>query len=396
MTIGGNTLTINATNANGNTAGSGITVASGSGANTINSAIALGADQSWTNNSSNALTVNGIISGAFALTKAGTGEVDFGGANTYSGGTTVSAGTLKLTGGTLGSTSASLTVNSGTVDLNGTNQTVGALNGSSSGLVKNTSGTGSTLTVGNGNGSGSFAGQVSNIGSIGLTKTGTGTETLTNNNSYTGATIINAGILELANTSVPALTGTSSVTVNTGGTLLFSANNQLNQAVPPGITLAGGTLRNANGVTQGTAGNPLIPNTGSIGLGSLTLASSSIIDLMGTSVLHFTASNANTWTGTLSIYDWSGTPVTGGGSEQILFGGTATGLSATQLTQVSFYSDAGSTLLANTALILADGEIVPGLTAVPEPSTWVAGALALLAVGYTQRRRFQRKLIVAS
>jgi hypothetical protein len=28
------------------------------------------------------------------------------------------------------------------------------------------------------------------------------------------------------------------------------------------------------------------------------------------------------------------------------------------------------------------------LTAVPEPSTWVAGALALAAVGYTQRRRF--------
>ena len=378
VTIGGNTLTINATNVNGNTAGSGITVASGSGADTINSAIALGAAQTWTNNSTNALTVNGIISGAFALTKAGTGEVDFGGANTYSGGTTVSAGTLKLTGGTLGSTSASLTVNS-TLDLNGTGQTVGAFNGNSSGLIKSSTGS-SSLTVGNGGGSGSFAGQISNIGTIALTKTGSGTETLTGNNSYTGG---------------PALTGTSSVTVNTGGTLLLSGNNQLNQAVPPGITLAGGKL-DAGGFTQGTAGNPLVPNTGLIGMGALTMTSSSIIDLTGTSVLHFTASNANTWTGTLSIYDWTGTPITGGGLEQILFGGDATGLSATQLTQVSFYSDAGSTLLSSYATILLDGEIVPGvMTPVPEPSTWVAGALALLAVGYMSRRRFQRKLIVA-
>ena len=36
------------------------------------------------------------------------------------------------------------------------------------------------------------------------------------------------------------------------------------------------------------------------------------------------------------------------------------------------------------------------LTPVPEPSTWVAGALALLAVGYTQRRRFSRKPALAS
>ena len=34
----------------------------------------------------------------------------------------------------------------------------------------------------------------------------------------------------------------------------------------------------------------------------------------------------------------------------------------------------------------ADGELVP----VPEPSTWAAGILAFCAVGYTQRRRFQR------
>jgi len=32
------------------------------------------------------------------------------------------------------------------------------------------------------------------------------------------------------------------------------------------------------------------------------------------------------------------------------------------------------------------------LTAVPEPSTWIGGTLALAAVGWTQRKRVAKKL----
>ncbi len=39
-------------------------------------------------------------------------------------------------------------------------------------------------------------------------------------------------------------------------------------------------------------------------------------------------------------------------------------------------------------MILGNGEIVP--TAVPEPATWFAGALALGAIGFMQRRRLSR------
>ena len=86
----------------------------------------------------------------------------------------------------------------------------------------------------------------------------------------------------------------------------------------------------------------------------------------------------------------------GGALEQILFGSNTSGLSAGQLTQVSFYSDSGSTLLSNYAMILSSGEIVPGvMTPVPEPSTWAAAALALGAVVWTQRRRFARKPALA-
>jgi len=39
---------------------------------------------------------------------------------------------------------------------------------------------------------------------------------------------------------------------------------------------------------------------------------------------------------------------------------------------------------------------VTALTAVPEPSTWIGGALALAAIGYTQRRRLKKRLRVIS
>ena len=59
-------------------------------------------------------THTGVISGGFALSKVGTGNQTFGGANTYSGGTTVNAGTLTLANTTGSATgSGAVTVKSG-------------------------------------------------------------------------------------------------------------------------------------------------------------------------------------------------------------------------------------------------------------------------------------------
>lgn len=346
------------------------------------------------------ITISSVIKngsgGHLTLAGTGTGTLVLSGANTYTGGTTIIGRTLQLSGsGTLGSTTGDLTINGGILDLNGTNQTVGVLGGTSAGTVKNTSATGSTFTIGNGNGTGSFAGSITNIGSISVTKTGTGTQTLTNNNSYTGATNVNAGTLKLANTTV-ALSGTSGVNVKNGATLLMGGNNQINQATLPPITLgsasgSGMAKLDAGGFSQGTGGSPLIPSSGTVGLGSLSLDASSIVDLSGTSVVHFSNSSANIWTGRLFIYDWTGSPI-GGGAEQILFGNNLLGLSATQLLDVSFYSDQGSTLLANSALILADGEIIPNPASVPEPENWFAGMLAFATLAFAQRKRLRAKL----
>jgi hypothetical protein len=95
VTIGGsNLLTLGA---------GGLTAQQGAGAHVINTKVALGATQTWTNNSTNVLTVNGVISGAAAngLTIAGiagSGGFNFTNAETYSGSTTVFTGALTLSG----------------------------------------------------------------------------------------------------------------------------------------------------------------------------------------------------------------------------------------------------------------------------------------------------------
>ena len=64
---------------------------------------------------SNNLTVGGTISGSgYSLTKVGTGTLTLGGANTYSGGTTLSAGQLNLNNASALGTGA-LTISGGTI-----------------------------------------------------------------------------------------------------------------------------------------------------------------------------------------------------------------------------------------------------------------------------------------
>ena len=80
---------------------SGITVNSSVPACTIAARVRLGAAQTWTNNSSNALTVSGAVSGSGSLTKAGSGPLILSGDNTYTGNTAVNGGILSLSQPTL-------------------------------------------------------------------------------------------------------------------------------------------------------------------------------------------------------------------------------------------------------------------------------------------------------
>ena len=151
---------------------------------------------------------------------------------------------------------------------------------------------------------------------------------------------------------------------------MLGQNDQLNDAAT--MTLAGGTF-NTGGLSET--------------LGTLTLSSNSVINLGAlASIVHFADSSAISWTGSLSIYNWSGN-VGGGGTDQLFFGSSFTGLSGAQLSSINIYSDAGSTLLGKGAL-LSSGELV--FVPVPEPQTYAFFVVALLIGVVVLRRRGMR------
>jgi autotransporter-associated beta strand protein len=105
-----NTLTIN-----GSGATTGITINSGAGLTTINSSLALGgSSQTITVNNAAGLVINGDVSGAIGLTKAGIETLTLTGTNTYTDGTTINAGALVVgsaaaLGGTPGQNNGNVT-----------------------------------------------------------------------------------------------------------------------------------------------------------------------------------------------------------------------------------------------------------------------------------------------
>ncbi len=188
---------------------------------------------SFDTNGNNA-TLAGDIGGAGGLTKIGPGTLILSGTSSYTGETHVNAGTLQAGAAGAFSSASAFTVASGaTLDLGGFDQTLGSLAGAGSVTLG-----AATLTTGGDNSSTIFSGTIS--GSGGLTKTGSGTLRLTGISTYTGATIINGGTLDVEGT----LASTSAVTVNAGGTLTGAG------IVDPPLTItidAGGTLAPGNG-----------------------------------------------------------------------------------------------------------------------------------------------------
>lgn len=270
-------------------------------------------------------------------------------------------GTLNVSGGTLfshdDSTPAfsSVHVGNGTLNLTGTGTVqVGA--GSAGKLyLAYVSGQTGTLNIGTGGIAGtlnaaevqgtsggtvnfnhtnniSFSPKLS--GQISVTKQGSGTTTLQGANTYTGGTTISAGTLQLgAANSLPA-----------GGALAF----------------AGGTLA-TGGFTPGGA------------LGALTLSSSSTIDFgSGTSALAFADSSAVSWSGTLSLLNYTSNV------DSLRIGTNGSGLTVAQLGQISFGGIG--------AQIDSSGFITPA--PIPEPSTYAAliGSAALGAVFWRRRK----------
>jgi outer membrane autotransporter protein len=251
----------------------------------------------------------GAISGTGRLEKTEAGTLALTGAQTYTGGTTITAGTLQLgNGGTTGSILGDV-LNNGTLAFNRTDVVT-------------------------------FTGVVSGTGT--LAQIGSGTTVLTANNTYTGGTTITAGTLQLGNGGT---TGSILGDVLNNGTLAF---NRSDVVTFPGVVSGTGSLAQiGSGTTVLTANNTYTGGTtiaaGTLQLGNGGTTGSIIGDVLNNGALAFNRSDAVTFSGVVS----------GTGSLSQIGSGT------TVLTGNNTYT--GGTTIAAGTLQLGDGGTTGGI-----------------------------------
>jgi autotransporter-associated beta strand protein len=247
---------------------------------------------------------SGVISGAGALVKNGSGIFVLTGANTYTGGTTVNAGVLagnttSLQGNILNNATVSFVQGSagtytgnmsgtgrlaklgpGTLTLTGTNTYSGGTSVDGGALIGTTSSlqgpiANNSLVVFDQAADGVYNGAMSGTGT--LAKMGTGFLMLTGANTYSGGTLIagNGGIDLIADSNLGSASGAVQMgDASSGGTLRFgnTANFSVNRAI--GIGNGGGTFD-----TAGTSSITLLGPMGGTGL--LTKAGTGTLILAG-------------------------------------------------------------------------------------------------------------------
>ena len=259
-------------------------------------------------------SLSGPLSGSGAFNKIGNGVLTLTGANTFGGGATIGAGTLQIGGG-------------------------GATGSLSGNVLDN-----ATLTF-NRTGSLSYADTVSGTGTV--IKSGTGILILTGNNSYTGGTTVNAGILQVGNggtsgslvgnvtnnaslvfnhsnssTFSGVISGSGALTQAGTGALILTGNNTYTGLT----TISGGALQIGNGGATGSIVGNVADNAAltfdrsdSVTYGGV-ISGSGAVTQAGSGTLIYTGSN--TYTGGTTIA--SGTLQIGnGGTGGSIAGGVA-------------------------------------------------------------------------
>ena len=167
-------------------------------------------------NRNNTATLAGVISGNGTLTTLGTGTLTLTGNNTsFNGTVNIQNGQISVDG------TGYLAVSDSTVWLNGGNLSLGTLSAATLGGVLgsgNLSYGATSLTIGANGATTTYSGVLSGSGSF--TKIGNGTLTLSGNNTYSGSTSVNNGMLVLTGSN-----GNGTISIADGATLQVGNGN---------------------------------------------------------------------------------------------------------------------------------------------------------------------------
>lgn len=225
---------------------------------------------------------SGAIAGATSLTVSGTGMVTLNNTNTYAGGTILNAGTLAV--------AADASLGTGPLTFDGGALDIAGATAFASGKSVTLNGNGGTIQVDNPAGA-SFAPMT---GSGALTKNGDGTLTFGAQQTYSGGTTINGGVLDLTGGGGSSGVIRGMATINTGATLRLSTGDAIGYSQPNNlgsIYITGGTLV-VNTTANQTLGGATITMTG----GAITGLTGGNLDFFGGSSALNTYSSPTTAT----------------------------------------------------------------------------------------------------
>ncbi len=372
----------------------GITHSASSGTSTLNVDVILGASQTWINNSSTALSINGstITGSGINLTVAGTGDTNVAAAIQTGAGTVTKQdeGKLVLT---------ATNTYSGATQVTGGNLQVGANGiGSAASSAVSVSGTGSTATtVSAVSGSPVTSSTVLSVNQLAApTLSGTGTV-----GAVTLGSLSTVGVLlpgDAGGTTPGTLTLNGALTVNSGSQIQFSVTSSNTNA----LTLDSGWTSAVSAAaylgTHATAGGGSTPdsiytqwNTVSGTYSSLSLAGQTL-SLGGSSGGTPTILVQTTGTPSLAqgdifkLLDWSS--IATGTADSI---GTPSGSSAFTTANDLYLPELASGLQWDTSAFASYGIVVITVI-VPEPGRMVLMLLGLAAL-FMRRRRSQTRVI---
>ena len=294
-----------------------------------------------------------------------------------------------------GATTGTLAVSGGTLDLSGTTQTTGALT-LSGGAIEDSTGGGSLASSSFGVQSGSISAVLAGNGA--LSKTTSGTVTLSGGNTYTGGTSVSLGTLALsgsgsiaASSLVTVGTGAASATFDisatsgtsitdlagsSGGTInLGSQTLTITTATTHGANNYAGTIKGAGGLT--IAGGILQLDSTNNYTGVTTINNNATLGLVGTSNISSSSKVINNGDFDISVTSAGSSIKSLAGTNSnaaVLLGSETLTVTAASDTFAGAITGAGGLTVQGGTEMLSGANTYSGATTVESGATLIGGA----------------------